>query len=69
MAGHRWITRPDVPNAWFLVDDVGNGVRQVKKHLYLGQGESYYQVSGPGYQATKHPAREEAMAAAEASLG
>jgi hypothetical protein len=32
MSEHRWITRPDVPDVWFLVVESGYGLR-VKKHV------------------------------------
>jgi hypothetical protein len=67
MSEHRWITRPDVPDGWFLVDAAGNGLRLVKKHLYLGQAEAYYRVTG-GDGFSDHPSLEEAIAAAETSL-
>jgi hypothetical protein len=68
MAEHRWITRSDVPDGWFLVDEAGNGIRMVKRHLYIGQAEPYYRITGgDGY--SDYPSLEEAKAAAEASLG
>ncbi len=68
MPERHWITRPDVPNAWFLVDDAGSGIRQVARHEYIGFPVRFT-VTGPGYDATDHSSLEEAKAAAEGSVG
>ena len=57
------------PGVQWVLNHDGN-VRQVYRfEPYLGQaGGTYYRVTGPDYEFTDHPTRDEAIAAAEASL-